>query len=301
MLIDDYVGYLKSVEGKSNGTISQYKISVTLFTKYMKEYRFSITRESIKKVKVPDIYGFLDSLVKEDPKDKMNNKNGSRRNKISALKSFFEYCKTIELITHNIIVDLKKQPKIPTRLPKYFNLEQIKHLLESVGKRNYTRDKLMIVLFLNTGLRLAELIKLNTDCIKDDDLTIIGKGDKERNIFLSAPLINSIKEYLEQRPKTDNPALFISERGNRIGKGAVQNVLRTTIKRAGLKTEDDSDVLVHILRHSFATIKYQTGTDIIELQYLLGHEDIVTTKRYVQVDKRKMKEHADNSIMNTII
>jgi len=248
-----------------------------------------------------EIHGFLESLSREDENDKMNNGNGSRRNKISALKSFFNYCKIIDLIQHNIILDIDKQPKIPIRLPKFFTIEECKHLIECVGKRNAVRDKMIIILFLSTGLRLTELIKLDIRCIKNENLTIIGKGNKERNVYLSSGLISSLEKYIEQRPVTKETALFLSERGGRISKSAVQNILKNTIKRAGLKAEGETDVLVHILRHSFATNEYQSGTDIIMLQDLLGHADISTTKRYVSVSKKQMKEHANNSVMNSII
>jgi integrase/recombinase XerD len=294
MLLDDYLEYLKSTEGKSSGTIIQYQNSLKLFMKYMKEDEFSLTRESIKKIKISHIYGFLATISE-------TNAGGSRRNKISALKSFFEYCKEIELLKHNIIVDIKKQPKTPRRIPKYFNLEECKTLINSVGKRNLIRDKMIIILFLSTGLRLTELINLDVSCIIDNNLTIIGKGNKERPVYLNDKIIILLKEYLVERGESKSNALFLSERNNRISKSAVQNLLRNAIERAGLKLEGETDVLVHVLRHSFATNEYQNGTDIRLLQELLGHEDIGTTQIYTHVNKKQMVKQAENSIMSSII
>lgn len=294
MLLDDYLEYLKSTEGKSSGTITQYNNSMKLFMKYMKEDEFSLTRESIKKIKVSHIYGFLATISE-------SNSGSSRRNKISALKSFFEYCKEIEILKHNIVVDIKKQPKTPKRIPKYFNLEECKLLINSVGKRNLIRDKMIIILFLSTGLRLTELINLDINCVVDNNLTIIGKGNKERPVYLNQKIITLLKEYLLERGESNENALFLSERNNRISKSAVQNLLRNAIDRAGLKLEGETDVLVHVLRHSFATNEYQNGTDIRLLQELLGHEDIGTTQIYTHVNKKQMVKQANNSIMSSII
>jgi len=294
MLLDEYLEYLKSTEGKSSGTITQYHNSMKLFMNYMKEDKYSITRESIKKIKISDIYGFLATISE-------SNSGSSRRNKISALKSFFEYCKEIELVKHNIIVDIKKQPKTPRRIPKYFNLDECKLLISSVGKRNLIRDKMIIILFLSTGLRLTELINLDINCVIDNNLTIIGKGNKERPVYLNQKIITLLKEYLLERGESDSNALFLSERNNRISKSAVQNLLRNAIDRAGLKLEGETDVLVHVLRHSFATNEYQNGTDIRLLQEVLGHEDIGTTQIYTHVNKKQMENQAENSIMSSII
>jgi integrase/recombinase XerD len=294
LLIDEYRDYLQGVERKSKGTIEQYYSSVKMFCRYMKASKFSITRESVSKIKLSDIYGFLGSL-------KETNGNGASKNKVSALKSFIEFCKDIELVKHNIILDIKKLPSIEKRVRKYFDIEECKKLIESVGKRNLVRDKTIIILFLNTGLRLSELIKLNVNCVSDSDLTIIGKGNKERPVCLNAKTIIVLKEYLSQRPESDSSALFLSERGSRISKSAVQNLLKNTIKRAGLKLEGDTDMLVHILRRTFATLEYQNGTDLNKLKEILGHEDIGTTQLYIRASKEQMQNQAEKSIMSSII
>lgn len=301
-LIDFYTQYLSSVEGKSEGTIIQYKNSVSLFMKHMKENSYSITRESIRKVKVSDIYGFLASISKSDSDDTKGNSNSSKRNKISALKSFFEYCKEIELLKHNIILDIKKQPKKDKRVPKYFTLEECKKLVNSIGGRNEARDRMIIILFLNTGLRLAELVDLNTSCISNEYLNVIGKGNKERPIHLDSSIIDLLKEYLKNRPKSDieENALFLSERLNRISKQAVQNAVNNAIKNAGLNIDGKNDVSVHALRHTFATLQFQNGVSIRTLQKILGHEDISTTQIYVQVADNQMIEAARTNPLKSI-
>ena len=304
LLIDEYLNYLSGSAGKSEGTIKQYKTATNLFSKYMKDNHFSITRETVKKVNIEHIDKYLSSInliVDKDGKRISGCSNSSKQNKISALKSFFGYCKRIKLTKENVILDMKEIPPIHKRVRKFFDIEDCKRLIDSVGKRNFIRDKTMIVLFLNTGLRLAELVKLNVNCVSDKNLTIIGKGDKERSVCLSSKIKLLLEEYLSQRPKSESKALFLSERDNRISKSAVQNMLKNAIERSGLKLEGDTDMLVHILRRSYATNEYQNGTDIVKLQEILGHEEIGTTQLYIRTSKKQMQNQAENSIMSNII
>ncbi|MBZ9622896.1 tyrosine-type recombinase/integrase [Clostridium sp. FP2] len=296
LLIDEYKDYLHGVEGKSAGTVEQYYSSVHLFMQYMKKSEFSITRQSIIKVKLSNIYGFINSLTE-------SNSNGTRRNKISALKSFFEYCKEIELLKHNIIVDLKKQPKKNKRIAKYFTLEECKRLVNSVGGRNKERDKMMIILFLNTGIRLAELVSLNISCIDNENLNIVGKGNKERVIHLDSSIIDLLKEYIKTTRADSGievDALFLSERLTRVSSDSVQSAVNKAIANAGLNTEGKNDVSVHVLRHTFATLQFQNGVSIRTLQKILGHEDISTTQIYVQVADNQMIEAAKTNPLKSI-
>ncbi|MBK5239767.1 tyrosine-type recombinase/integrase, partial [Clostridium sp.] len=265
LLIDDYLEYLNGSIGKSVGTIEQYKSATNLFIKYMKDNYFSLTRESIKKVNLEHIDKYLSSInliLDKDGKRISGCSNGTKQNKISALKSFFGYCKRIKLVKNNVILEIEELPTIPKRVRKYFEIEDCKKLIDSVGKRNLIRDKAIIILFLNTGLRLAELVKLNVNCVDDNNLTIMGKGNKERRVYLNSKLKLILKEYLLQRPQIESDALFLSERKLRISKSTVQNMLKNAIDKAGLKADGDTDMLVHVLRRTFATLEYQSGTDL---------------------------------------
>lgn len=294
MLIDDYLQYLENTEGKSQGTITQYKNSISLWMRYMKENRFEITRESIKKVKISDIHGFLNNISE-------NNSSGSRRNKISALKSFFEYCKQIELVGRNIIVGIKKQPKQPKRIPKYFTLEECKRLVSAIDGKYKIRDRMIIILFLNTGLRLEELVNLNISAVSNTHLTVVGKGNKERAIPLDLDIVKQLKEYMTARPKVESKALFLSQQLKRISKQMVQAIVNNAIIKAGLNVEEKNDVSVHVLRHTFATLQYQNGVSIRTIQKMLGHEDISTTQIYVQVADDQMIEAARTNPLKSII
>jgi len=294
LLIEEYKAYLDGVEGKSQGTIKQYYNSVKLFSMHMKANRFSITRETVSKIKLSDVYSFLGTL-------KDTNGNGTRKNKVSALKSFIEFCKDIDLVKHNVILDIKRLPSQEKRVPEYFTIEQCKLLLDSVGSRNKDRDKMIILLFISTGLRLAELCSLDVNCVDSVNPKVTGKGDKERPVYLSDTIREILKEYIAKRPETEEKALFLSERGNRISHSAVQRLCKDAIKRAGLNLDGKTDMCVHILRHTAASIWINDDVDIRTIQELLGHKDISTTQIYTHLAKKKIQQVINNSSLISIL
>jgi len=316
-LLDDYLEYLNGRGGKAAGTIAQYKNTMNLFTRYMSEQdiyknkvEFVLTKTIVKKIDSLNIDGFMSSIslkIDENGK-KTGNGNNSKGNKVSALKSFFKYCKRCKYVISNIIddMDMDDKPKKDIRIPKHFDVEECKDLLQHIGSRNSIRNKAIIALFLNTGLRLSELWSLDITCIHDTDLTVIGKGNKERRVYLNSKVIPVLEEYLKQRPeaklKKDANALFISERGFRISKNAIRNVCKGAISNAELNPNHKKGIAVHTLRHSYATNIYQDGkTDIRELQVILGHANIGTTELYTQVSQEQLKKQAENSIMSSIL
>lgn len=163
---------------------------------------------------------------------------------------------------------------------------------------NKERDYAIITLFLNCGLRLSELIGINLQDINFDDykLTVIGKGNKERTIYLNKACINAIKEYLKVRPtegfkndsKASNKALFLSKRRERISNRTVQYIVEKELLKAGL---DTSKYSTHKLRHTAATLMYQYGeVDIRALQEILGHKSISTTEIYTHVSNEQARD-----------
>ena len=181
-------------------------------------------------------------------------------------------------------------PKILKRLPKYLNIDESKRLLNSIDGKHRERDYAIITLFLNCGLRLSELVNININNIKNDTLTVIGKGNKERTIYLNNACINAINNYLKVRPVNgvkDKNALFLSERKQRISNKTVQSIVKKYIMLAGLDPERYS---THKLRHTAATLMYRYGNvDIRALQRILGHESISTTEIYTHVDDSQLR------------
>ena len=194
-------------------------------------------------------------------------------------------------------------------MPKYLSLEDSQKLLEVASEednRNRERDFAIITLFLNCGMRLSELVGINISDINFSDwkMTVIGKGNKERTIYLNKACIRAIEDYLSVRPKegikSDNKnskkALFLSERLERISNRTVQYIVDKELKKAGLDTRKYS---THKLRHTAATLMYQYGNvDIRALQELLGHESISTTEIYTHVANSQVRDAVESNPLN---
>ena len=194
-------------------------------------------------------------------------------------------------------------PKLDKRLPKYLTLEQSKELLEVTKAESgdfKERDYAIITLFLNCGMRLSELVNINIKDINfyDNKLNVVGKGNKERTIYLNKACIDAINSYLAVRPhdgvKFDSrDALFLSKRKERISNRMVQEIVKKELIKAGL---DISKYSVHKLRHTAATLMYQYGdVDIRALQVLLGHESISTTEIYTHVENKQVKNAVESN------
>ena len=229
-----------------------------------------------------------------------SDKPATRARKIAAIKSFFNYVTFKQkILDKNPAVELET-PKLGKRLPKYLSLDESVALLHSIDGKNEKRDTCIITLFLNCGLRLSELVAINFKDIKGDVLNVIGKGDKERSIYLNESCRKALKEYIAVRPKDvkDHDALFISERGTRIGRRTVEMMVKKYITLAGL---DPKKYSPHKLRHTAATLMHKYGgVDIRSLQQILGHESVSTTEIYTHVDSEQVKEALEKNPLNNM-
>ena len=217
-------------------------------------------------------------------------------------------CNKTKRIPNNPAQDLET-PKLGQRLPKYLTLEQSKELLETVASSdishgnhdNSERNFAMITLFLNCGLRLSELIGINISDIdfENNKLNVIGKGNKERTIYLNNACMKAINSYLAVRPRdgvkfSSKDALFLSEQKQRISRRTVQYIVKQELKLAGVEKADKYSV--HKLRHTAATLMYKYGNvDIRALQELLGHESISTTQIYTHVDNEQIRNAVESN------
>ena len=203
-----------------------------------------------------------------------------------------------KVLEKNPTVELET-PKLSKRLPKYLTLDESLALLHSIEGKFEKRDTCIITLFLNCGLRLSELVSINMKDISNDHvLNVVGKGDKERSVYLNNACQKAIKEYIAVRPKDvkDHEALFISERGTRIGRRTVEMMVKKYITLAGL---DPKKYSPHKLRHTAATLMHKYGNvDIRSLQQILGHESISTTEIYTHIDSEQVKEALERNPLN---
>lgn len=288
-IVNDFLDDCRA-SGKSLGTVEQYSLAVEEFINFIEFKYFKFMVGNLNKIELTHIKSFLVYLT-----DIKNNQAITRRKKVSALKMFFKYLKSIGKVKINLVAELDPI-KANRKIPKYFAIEECHELLNCLEDRNKVRNKTIIVLFLITGMRLSELVSLNIQDVNKNCLTITGKGDKERTIYLSQQIQEQLQSYLKLRQKVKTNALFISERGNRIDKGSVQHMIKTTLQKAGLQGK------THMLRHTFATLQYQGGTaNLAQLQEMLGHASISTTMIYTHVDKKELQQVAESNPLNSLI
>jgi integrase/recombinase XerD len=310
-IVIEFLNYMMTIKNKSAKTISEYHYDLRTFLRYIKLVKHNanendfeniqvndISIDDIKSIDLTDLYSFMAFVSRE-----RNNSAVTRARKVASLKSFYNYLhKKLKIIDYNPASDLDS-PKIVKRLPKYLNLDESIKLLESVtGKKNVERDYAILVLFLNCGLRLSELVGINMNDIRGDTLTVIGKGNKERTIYLNQACQDAINAYMPHRKKMKNvkdpKALFVSERKNRISPKTVQYLVKKYIKTAGLDPDKYSP---HKLRHTAATLMYKHGNvDIRALQAILGHESIATTEIYTHIDKQQLREAVNSNPLASV-
>lgn len=289
-LIENYCNYMIGARRKAENTVDSYKRDLKLLFDYLDEQSVN----SIHEVELTDLNNFLGYCTKK------GDATSTIARRIASMKSFFHYLhKKINLTSDNPALDLEAL-KIKRKNPNYLTLEESKKLLSVISGSHKERDYAIVTLFLNCGFRLSELTSLNVDQIKDDKLSITGKGDKERVIYLNNACMTAIKNYLMVRPSTNEKALFLSERNNRISNNRVQDMVKKYLKKAGL---DTSKLSVHSLRHSFAsmTLKYGKNVNLRTLQSLLGHSSISTTQIYTHIDDEQCREAVNSNPLNNII
>lgn len=320
--LNDFLNYSSTILNKSKNTIKEYNYDIAHFLKYItfqykltdiKDEEFiknikinNFSLETIKKITLQDIHSFLAYL-----KTCYSSKPATLARKTASIRALFNYlCNKTKKIPINPAQDLES-PKIGKRLPKYLTLEQSKELLDTVSNptnnaghgnhNNSERNFAIITILLNCGLRLQELININISDIdfENNKLNVIGKGDKERTIYLNKACIKAINAYLKVRSKDgvkfdSRDALFLSEQKKRIGRRTVQYIVKEELKIAGI--EKASSYSVHKLRHTAATLMYKYGdVDIRALQELLGHESISTTEIYTHVDNEQIRNAVENN------
>ena len=171
-------------------------------------------------------------------------------------------------------------------------LEESQRLLSAVDGSNKERDYCILCIFLNCGLRISELVGLNVNDYRGDNLRVIGKGNKERTVYLNDACRAALDAWLDVRRNlvpARISAMFLSNRRTRISVDSVQVLVKKYLKRAGL---DASLYSTHKLRHTAATLMLQNGVDVRTLQEVLGHENLNTTQIYTHIDNAELRTAA---------
>lgn len=312
-VVRDFLTYHETIKGKSSLSVEGYYIDLQTFFRYLllvrglvdKKTEFekiniqSVDIDLIKTITVSDLFAFIVFC-----KNERGNNAATRARKTSTLRIFFRYlCEQTHQLESNPALMLDS-PKVKQSLPKHLTLEDSLELLDSVEGANGKRDYCILTLFLNCGLRLAELCSLNVSDIKPDGTMIVtGKGNKERVVYLNEACVKAITEYLCVRPTeninfADRNALFISRNHRRISNKTVQHIVKTYIEKAGLGGQGYS---THKLRHTAATLMYQHGkVDIRVLKDILGHSNLGTTQIYTHVSDAQIKNAVDSNPLSNV-
>lgn len=310
-VIRDYLLYMQTVKGKSPKTVDEYFTDLRTFFRFIKVHRGIVSPstpfeeikvddvdiELIRTITLQDAYEFMNFLMR----DRSNNAS-TRARKTSSLKSFFNYLTVKKHLLDKDPIKELETPKRKKSLPKYLTLEQSIELLNAVDGKHKERDYCILTLFLNCGLRLSELVGLNvTDIRPDGTARILGKGNKERIIYLNEACVTAIANYLKVRPVdgvVDRNALFISSHLKRMSPKTVQALVYKYLEKIGLDSQGYS---CHKLRHTAATLMYQHGNvDIRILKEILGHENLGTTEIYTHLNTEQMENAANSTPLSRV-
>lgn len=326
--IKDFIYYEQIVKGRSELTVKNYYNDLRTFFRFYKikngradPENFSkidisdITEDDIKSVDLQTAQEFLVYM-----KTEKNNEQKARYRKGVSLRQFYKF------LTNNkgmFKVSPMANLELPTpkpALPKYLTLEQALEMLMHIDTPDRKRDYCIVVFLLNCGMRLSELVGINIKDIRSTrdangnevyTLKVLGKGSKERIIYLNDACVNAYMDYAapdetdpdarkaagmrDSTVKTD--ALFLSRRGTRISNRRVQQIVEECLKSCGL---DNMGLSVHKLRHTAATLMYQNGVDVRVLKDVLGHENLNTTQIYTHVSNSQLENAMKQNPLSSV-
>ena len=304
-ILQAYLGYMETVKGRSDKTVNEYFTDLRTFFRYLKRSRglvppslvfeeipiTDMNIDFIRTVTLNDVYEYMNYA-----KNERSNGNKTRARKTTALRMFFRHLTDYtHQLDYNPVQNLET-PKAKKALPKYLSLEQSVELLNSVNGAFSKRDYCMLTLFLNCGLRRAELAAINLrDIGQDHTLRVLGKGNKERILYLNDACWNAIQDYLTVRPVEgvkDRDVLILSRLNRRISLQGIHYVVKQYLQQIpGAET-----LSTHKLRHTAATLMYQHGhVDIRVLKDILGHENLGTTEIYTHLSNEQIKKAVEDN------
>lgn len=301
-ILREYLGYMETVKGRSSGTVDGYFIDLRTFFRFLMIHRGihtdsdslpdirSVDLDLIRSVTLADLFEFMNYS-----KIELENCNVTRARKVTSLRQFFHYfTEIVHKIDENPAKNLNT-PKLPSRTPKHLTLDQSIQLLQLTGQGKYPeRDYCILTLLLNCGLRRAELAGLNRTDVRDDrTLRVIGKGNKERILYLNEACCQALEAYLPKRPidgVKDKKALFYGHTKDRISLQGVHYIVKGYLKQVGGAEEFST----HKLRHTAATLMYQQGgVDLLVLKEMLGHKNLGTTEIYTHTSNEQLRRAVD--------
>ena len=316
----EFAIYKRVIQGCSPKTVEEYMTDLRTFAKYLKIVSNGLdpTEEILHETTIDDLtLDFFASVKSSDiteflsySLDGRGNNEATRSRKLSSIKAFYRYYVIkVHKLENNPASEIES-PRIKKSLPKHLSFDESVLLLEAVNSdeesKNRERDYCILTLFLNCGMRLSELCGININDIDREfrSMKVVGKGNKERIIYLNDACRDAIKGYLPVRKALlekgteEQKALFLSRLGKRISTKTVQWVVKKYLGAAGLALKGYS---THKLRHTAATLMYQSGNvDIRVLKDILGHEQLTTTQIYTHVSDKGMEEAMTKNLLASV-
>ena len=290
MIIRDFLNYLRYERNRSELTVRRYERSLRDFESYFKNRDSQLSWESVDSDIIRD---WMESMM--DKGDMASTVNSS----LSAVRSFFRFALSRKMV-QNDPAHLVKGPKKQKPLPQFVREEEMNRLLdtEQMWEEGFAglRARPIILLFYETGIRLAELIGLNSADVDfaTHQLKVTGKRNKQRIVPFGPELESALQEYMQQRnarPSHEEPALFLNDKGQRMTRSQVGVIVKrhlsltTTLKKRS----------PHVLRHSFATAMLNNGAGLESVRMLLGHESVATTQIYTHTTFEQLKRVYENA------
>ena len=317
-LVREFASYKSVIQNASEKTISEYLLDLRTFFRFLlaRDKKISPDSEEFDKIDIRGIdLDYIKNITTEDIYEFLmyadnirGNMAAAKSRKLSSIKGFFKYLSTKRMMIEDNPAAEIESPKKKQALPKFLSLEESLELLNAVknDKESKTtlRDYSIITLFLNCGMRVSELVGINLEDVDNQfrSLTVTGKGNKQRIVYLNEACRKALADHVEERLSEKHKvctshALFLSNREQRISVKTVQWLVYNYLDMAGLESKHYS---VHKLRHTAATLMYQTGNvDVRVLKDILGHEQLNTTQIYTHVSNRSMEEAMEKNPLAT--
>ena len=309
-ILRDFLVYHETIQGHSRRTSDEYFLDLRNFFRFLKLDKGRVPRDTpmdqisiddvdlalVGSVTLSDVYSYMNYLSRDrvvHPNSQDAHQGlaaAARARKAAAIRSFYKYLTNkAKLLPENPVQELDA-PKLRKNLPRYLDLDESVSLLDHVDGANQARDYCILTLFLNCGLRISELVGLNVTDVRGNQLRVLGKGSKERMLFLNEACQSALADWLTERSAltlVDQNALFVTlQNRRRISRAAVHKLVKKHLAAAGL---DSSQYSAHKLRHTAATLMLQNGVDVRTLQEVLGHDHLNTTQIYTHVDNDDLR------------
>ena len=278
--LEEYLKYLKYQKNYSQETIDSYEEDLVEFFEFLDNKNLDVL-----KVKYENIRDYLKGL------DEKKNKATTISRKLSSLRGFYKYLINCDYLDNNPFT-LIKTPRKEKKLPRFFYYNELEEMFDSIDISNALgqRNRLILEVLYASGVRVSELVNIKVKDINDEEIKVLGKGNKERITRIGDYAREVLDLYLKdgylELNKKKSEYLFLNKDGDQLTTRGVRYILDQVIKN----TNVNKKISPHMLRHSFATHLLNEGCDILSVQELLGHESLTATAIYTHVTTDRLKD-----------